>query len=82
MSEKTFEEIIAKNFPKGKGSLIQIKEAQCIPYIYHIEETQGGTLQETCHSNSPKLQIEEILKVRAREEQQIAYEGNLDKVIS
>ena len=70
--EKIFEEIITENFPNmGKKSLIQIQEAQRIPYRINPRR------------NTPRLMFikmtnikvkEQILKA-VRKKQQITYKG-------
>ena len=68
--EKIFEEIIAKNFPNmGKESLMQVQEAQQIPYKTN---PRRNTLRRMLVELTKIKDKEKILKA-AREKQQITY---------
>ena len=74
---KVFEEITAKNFPNmGKESLIQIQEAQQVPYKINPRR------------NTPRHILIKLTKIKDRENIESSYgketnniQGNPDKVI-
>ena len=73
-TEKTFQEIIAENFPNmGKESLTQIQEAQRVPYKIN---PRRNTPRHILIKLTKIKDKEKILKA-AREKKQITYKGTL-----
>ena len=71
-TEKTFQEIIAKNFPNmGKEPLTQIQEAQRVPYKIN---PRRNTPRHIIIKLTKIKDKEKILKA-AREKKQITYKG-------
>lgn len=71
-TEKTFQEIIAKNFPNmGKEPLTQMQEAQRVPYKIN---PKGNTPRHILIKLTKIKDKEKILKA-AREKKQITYKG-------
>ena len=71
-SEKIFEEIIVKNFPNmGKEIVIQVQEAQRVPYRINPKR---NTLRHIIIKLSKIKYKEKILKA-AKGKQQITYKG-------
>ena len=71
-TEKTFQEIIVKNFPNmGKESLTQIQEAQRVPYKIN---PRRNTPRHILIKLTKMKDKEKILKA-AREKKQITYKG-------
>ena len=71
--EKIFEDIIAENFPNlGKETVIQVQEAQRIPYKIN---SKRDTARHTVIKIKKIKDKERILKA-AREKQQITYKGS------
>ena len=71
-TEKVFKEIIAKNFPNmGKEPLIQIQEAQRVPYKIN---SRRNTLRHILIKLTKIKDKEKILKA-AREKKQVTYKG-------
>uniref|UniRef100_A0A8W4F777 L1 transposable element RRM domain-containing protein n=1 Tax=Sus scrofa TaxID=9823 RepID=A0A8W4F777_PIG len=71
-TEKTFQEIIAKNFPNmGKEPLTQMQEAQQVPYKIN---PKGNTPRHILIKLTKIKDKEKILKA-AREKKQITYKG-------
>ena len=70
--EKIFEEIIAKNFPNlGKETLIEVQEAQRVPYRIN---PRRNTSRHILIKLTKIKNKEKILKA-TREKQQITYKG-------
>ena len=73
-SEEIFEDIIAKNFPSMGKEIVEVQEAQRVPYSPYRINTRRKTPRHILIKLTKRKHEEKILKA-AREKQQITYKG-------